>query len=224
MSKAPIRNRSMQMPVRAVFGAFMVTSILSLGGQLALAQAPTPPNTQTPAPADSIKDTLARLIQQFPKGGPELISKLRELAGNQANLSALLAAAPTMDSDQKSALGSALAQAARIATRNNVPYATEIQQDVAASNDPVVITAFIAVIPDQPIGAGGGGGGGGGGGVGGQTSPVGTGGVAGGPAEGIGGGGVPNGAFSYTSSVAGSSFTGTGGTSTTSTTTSTVSP
>jgi hypothetical protein len=223
MSKAPVYTGLMQTPVRAIFGAFMVASVLSLGGQPALAQAPTPPNTQTPAPADNIKDTIARLMQQFQKGGPELISKLRELAGNQANLSALLAAAPMMDSDQKSALGSALAQAARIATRNNVPYATEIQQDVAGSNDPVLITAFIAVIPDQPIGAGGGGGGGGGGGVGGQTNPVGNGGGSG-TAEGIGGAGTGTGAFSYTSSVAGAGTPGTTGTTSTTSTTSTVSP
>jgi hypothetical protein len=162
------------------------------------AQAPPQP------PTTSTTTTPSQLLQQFQNGGPELISRLRELAANPANLQALLALVPQANAAQKSALGSALGQETRIAARTNIDYARSIQQGVAGTRDPDLLVAYGAVIGDQPIGAAGGGGGGGGGAVGGQTNPFGTNTLAGGPAEGIGGNGTPTNPFSYTSAVSGS--------------------
>src|ERR1700678_245620 len=145
MSKSTLFAGLMQTPVRAVLAAFVLASLLVLDcSRPVLAQTPATPTTPapTPAPSTDITKTLDQLLRQFPKGGPELTSKFRELAANPANIAPLLGLLPMLDGDQKSALGSALAQAARIASRNNLPYATQIQQDVAGTKDQDLIVAF----------------------------------------------------------------------------------
>ncbi len=161
----------------------------------------------------------AQMLQQYPNGGTAMISQLREIAiADPKALEAILALVPNANKDQKTAIGSALGQAAKVVVKTNQAYANQILQAIAQTKDQDVFLAYSGVNPDQGTAAAGGGGGGAGGGAGGQTNALGglTGGTGG--AEAIGGGSTPTGPFSYTSSVSGTG--GTGGTTTSLTTTS----
>ena len=201
-------------PVRILAGAFLAATVVTVSDSVVMAQ--------QPAGQTNNGVTVGQLLTQFANGGPEMISRVRELAADPANLSALIGLLANANMAQKSALGAGLAQAARIALRNNQPYSFQIQQAVAETRDNDVQTAFAAVLGDQQIGAGGGGGGGGGGAVGGQTNPLGNG-LPTGPGLGFGGGSVLNGAFSYTGSASGANGPS-AGSSTTNTTNSTSTP
>src|SRR4051794_16329199 len=73
--------------------------------------------------------TPAAVLQKNPTGGPGLISQIRDLAvANPATLSTIIGLLANASKDQKSAIASGLAQAAKIVVRNNAPYATQIQQ------------------------------------------------------------------------------------------------
>jgi hypothetical protein len=224
MMTAITTRKGLRLPVTGLaVGELIVAAALALGAVGPAGAQPVPPATPAAVtPGTPTAATPAQLLQQFPNGGPELISRLRELAINPANLAALLAVLPNANTDQKMALGSALGQATRIAARTDLAYARMIQQDVVGTRDPDLIVAYAAVVGDQPIGAGGGGGGGGGG-VGGQTNALTLGGFGGG-LEGIGGGGVPTGPFSYTANTASAGFSGGSSTTSSTSTTSTVSP
>jgi hypothetical protein len=218
-------------PARIVVGTFAAAATVALLSSAPLmAQQPGQPAGQATGQPDA---AIGQVLAQFPNGGPEMISRIRELAGNPANLNALIGllngitqetATDQRKADQKSALGAGLGQAARIALRTNQGYAFQIQQSVAGTRDDTVQTAFAAVLGDQPIGAGGGCGGGGGGGVGGQTNPLGLG-APGGPAFAFGGGSALNGDFSATGSASAAVGPAAGtGTGTPTTTTSTSTP
>jgi hypothetical protein len=207
-------------PVRILVGALLATTVVSVSGTGAvLAQQP---------PGQTTAITPGQLLMQYPDGGPEMISRVRELGLDPANLSALIGLLDNANitMGQKTALAAGLAQAARIALRANQTYSFQIQTAVVNTKhkdgtpDKEFQDAFAAVLGEQPIGAGGGAGGGGGGAVGGQTNPLGTG-IAAGGAEGIGNGGTANGAFSYTSAVGGAVGPSAGTTNTTTTSTST---
>jgi hypothetical protein len=148
----------------------------------------------------------SQALTQNPEGGAALISQIRDLAASDpATLSVIMGLLPNANRDQKRAIGSALAQAARICVRSDQAYAGKIQQAVADAKDPDLRVAYAAAAGDQPIGAAGGAGAGSAGGVGGATGvTTGTGG-GGGPAEGINGNGVNTGSFGFTSSVSGAS-------------------
>src|SRR5262249_39005605 len=144
-------------------------------------------------------------------GGSSMISQLRELAvADPNNLSLIIGLIPDANKDQKTAIGAALGQAAKIVVKTNQAYANNILQAIAQTKDQDVFLAYSGVVPDQATAAtGGGGAGGGGGGVGGQTNALAgsTGGT--GTAQGIGGGSTPTGQFSFTSSVSGVGSTST---------------
>jgi hypothetical protein len=198
-------------PVRILAGAFLATAVVTVSGTGAvLAQQPGQTNSAL---------TPGQLLTQFANGGPEMISRVRELAGDPANLSALIGLLANANMAQKSALASGLAQAARIALRANQNYAFQIQTAVVNTKnkdgtpDKEFQDQFAMILGDQPIGAGGGGGGGGGGAVGGQTNPLGNG-IATGPASGIGGAGTANAPFTNTPSTTGATGPSTASTST----------
>jgi hypothetical protein len=113
----------------------------------------------------------AQLLLQYPDGGGPMISRIRDLAASDpATLQLILGLTTNANSDQLSAIGAGLGQAALVCIRTDQAYSTEIQQAVAAANNNAVTLAFAAVLGDRPIGAVGGGGGDGGGG-GGPTDP-----------------------------------------------------
>lgn len=119
-----------------------------------------------------------QVMQQYPSGGPQFISLVRDAAlQNPSALSSIIALLKTANPDQQMAIGSGLGQAAQLSVRTNQAYANQIQQDLAASGVQNAIIAFAGVTGNVQTAATGGGGGGGG--VGG---PVGSGGlVFGGP-------------------------------------------
>jgi hypothetical protein len=131
------------------------------------------PQQQLPAQtaADFISNP-AQLLQQFPNGEAEIISRVRDLAAsNPATLPLILNLVAGASSTQIDAIGTGLGQAALTCIRTDPAYATEIQQVVVALNNSALSFAFAAVLGDKPIGAAGGGAGGGGGG-GGPTNPL----------------------------------------------------
>ena len=143
------------------------------------------------------------LMTRSPNGGAEMVSAIRDLVtADPATLQPVLNLLANATKEQKTAIGSALAQAAKIVVRTNPALATEIQQAILNTRDQDVVLAFAAGAGDVPIGAGGGAGAGGGGASGGQTNPLQFG-SGGGTAQTIGQGGTNTPNFSYTSSVAG---------------------
>ncbi len=91
-----------------------------------------------------------------PTGGARMISQIRDLAASDpATLPLILSLAANSNNDQKSALGAALAQAARICVRMDPAYASQIQQAIAQTGDQALIVAYSAAAGDQPVGAAG---------------------------------------------------------------------
>lgn len=195
-------------PVRLALAAAVVGAALAAAGSAVAQNAPP-------------SDNPAQIFQQNPNGGADMIRRLRDFAvNNPTGLPQILALLPNANKEQKAAIGSALAQAARIVVRTNQGYAAQIQQSIVESRDQDLQVAYLAVSGDVQLGGVGGGpagGAGGGGAVGGQTNPLGGQTTGGGFAQAIGSPSTATGAFSYTSSI-----TAAGGVSTT--TTSTVSP
>ncbi|MCA1495225.1 MULTISPECIES: hypothetical protein [unclassified Bradyrhizobium] len=142
-----------------------------------------PPQRQLPATVISeFKASPNSLLQQYPTGGPQLISRVRDLGASDPTtlpgLIALLKDRATTP-DQMRAIVAGLAQVARMAAQQDQAYANEIQTAIAGTGNPDVIAAYQAATGDVAIAAAGGAGGGGSGGGG----PTGTSGFA------IGGGG-----------------------------------
>ncbi|MBO3762229.1 hypothetical protein [Ciceribacter sp. L1K22] len=120
----------------------------------------------------------AALLSDNPTGGLRMSSEVRALVGSsEATLDLLLSTVPQANADQKAAMGTGLARAARACAPVNPEYAGLIQQKVAELNSPELLTAFLAASNEVQtaalgaigaVGGGGdiGGGGGGGGGLG----------------------------------------------------------
>lgn len=121
-------------------------------------------------PADTVQQFLANpsaLLSQFPNGGPQLITKVRDLAASDPQtLSALIALLKSANPDQSSATGTALGQVALMAVNTDPAFANEIQTEVAQSGNASALVAFGAVVGGDiklaaatgPGGAAGGGG------------------------------------------------------------------
>lgn len=210
---------------------FLISSLTVLAGVFcgtligsapsALAQTSQTATDNRQQSRDFLQDP-SRLLSQNPAGGGNLVSAVRDLAvADRATLQPILNLLANASKEQKTAIGSGLAQAARIVVRSNQAYATEIQESIAKTKDQDVVLAYAATAGDQPIGAGAAGGGAAGGGSGGQTSALLTGFRGGGGLEAIGGDGVNTGQFAISSSVSGTS--GTTGTSSFTTTSTTIS-
>lgn len=140
---------------------------------------------QQALPAQTVKDFLAdpsSLLTQFPKGGPDMIKRIRDLAASDpATLNALLGLLAKANSEQAKAIGTALGDVAKMAVSSEPGYATQIQVGMSVSNNDTALAAFNAVVGgDIQLTATTGGAGGGGGGGGGPTNPPGGGGGGGG--------------------------------------------
>lgn len=144
-----------------------------------------PPQRQLPTQVISdFKGAPTSLLQQYPTGGPQLISRVRDLgASDPTTLPGLIALLkdPATTKDQMRAIVAGLAQVARMAAQTDQAFANEIQTAIAGSGNPEVIAAYQAATGDVAIAAAGGGGGGGSG----SGGPTGTGGF---PTGGSGGG------------------------------------
>ncbi|MDA9483946.1 hypothetical protein XI07_18375 [Bradyrhizobium sp. CCBAU 11445] len=144
-----------------------------------------PPQRQLPATVISdFKASPNSLLQQYPTGGPQLISRVRDLgASDPTTLPGLIALLkdPATTKDQMRAIVGGLAQVARMAASSDQAFANEIQGAIANTGNADVIAAYQAATGDVAIAATGGGGGGGSSGSGG---PVGNPGNTGGSANG----------------------------------------
>jgi hypothetical protein len=164
-----------------------------------------PPQRQLPAQVISdFKGAPTSLLQQYPTGGAQLISRVRDLgASDPTTLNALIGLLrdPATTKDQLRAIVAGLAQVARMAAQSDQAFATEIQAAIANTGNADVIAAYQAATGDVAIAATGGGGGGGSG----SGGPTGTGGF---PTGGSGGGAS---AFGGLHSANSASTTGSGG-------------
>ena len=134
------------------------------------------------------------------QGGPlstaELITKVRDLVtSDKAALKVVIEALKFASAEEKSAIGTALGQAAQACLTTDAGYSADIQQALAESTDQNAIQSFAAVTGNVPIGATSGGGAAGagaaGGGAGGSTVANGV--ASSGGATGTGGGGSAGG-------------------------------
>ncbi|MFK4385540.1 hypothetical protein [Bradyrhizobium sp. USDA 223] len=150
-----IRN-ALRMAAAAAFAATITT---------AASAAVYPPQRQLPATVISdFKAAPNSLLQQYPTGGPQLISRVRDLgASDPTTLPGLIALLkdPATTKDQMRAIVGGLAQVARLAAQSDQAFANEIQTAIAGIGNPDVIAAYQAATGDVAIAATGGGGGGG---------------------------------------------------------------
>jgi hypothetical protein len=135
-----------------------------------------------------------------------LISAVRDLlVTDKSALKPIIEALKLASSDEKSAIGTGLGQAAQALLKTDPAFAAEIQQALAASGDSAAILAYSGVTGNVPIGATGGGAGGAGGA--GGSSGGGGGAGGGGGLGGGGGGGGSTPLVSFTASAASASTT-----------------
>ncbi|MCK1536084.1 MULTISPECIES: hypothetical protein [unclassified Bradyrhizobium] len=155
--------------LRVAAAAALAATILS-----AASAAVYPPQRQLPATVISeFKAAPSSLLQQYPTGGPQLISRVRDLgASDPTTLPGLIALLKDLATtkDQMRAIVAGLAQVARMAAQQDQAYGNEIQTAIAGTGNPDVIAAYQAATGDLAIAATGGGAGGGGTGAGGPTS------------------------------------------------------
>jgi hypothetical protein len=122
------------------------------------------------------------LLAQYPNGGADLVKAVQDLAGSDpATLNALIGLLSKANSEQATAIGTALGKIAQAAVNTDQGYATQIQVAISLANNDTALAAFNAVIGGdiQLTAVTGGVGGGGGGGGGPTTTPNFTGGNAG---------------------------------------------
>ncbi|MCK1757388.1 hypothetical protein IVA78_19710 [Bradyrhizobium sp. 137] len=162
-----------------------------------------PPQRQLPAQIISeFKAAPNSLLQQYPTGAPQLISRVRDLgASDPTTLPGLIALLkdPATTKDQMRAIVAGLAQVARMAAQTDQAYGAEIQAAIAGTGNPDVIAAYQAATGDVQIAATGGGAGGGTG----AGGPTGTSGFATGGNGSIG--------FTFGNNTTGNNGTSTGG-------------
>jgi hypothetical protein len=213
-----------------LLGAAVVFLATSAPMGASFAQAPGAagvPNAVQPPASNSVTQSVAtfktnpeQMLTTYPKGGDEMISRVREFALNDTEtLSSFVALLGKANADQKAAIAQGLGQAAKIIVRTNQDYAGKLRQAVLDTNDKDLFTKFAEASGDVGTAATAGAGAGSPGASGGQTTTIGSGPGAGGAAEAINGSSTNTGAFSFTSSVTGIGNNSTTGTTTTTTTT-----
>lgn len=165
-----------------------------------------------------------QLLWQHPRGGAQMIQQIRDLAASDPSTLPLITQL-TMNASpaQKSAIGSGLAQAARVCIGTDQAFANQIQSAVAQTGDPAVITAYAAVTGERPL-AGLGAGVGSLGAAGGQIQTLPGSPIATGPPQPFGQSSTPTGMFTYTSSVMGAGNSTSNGTTTVATIINSISP
>lgn len=145
-----------------------------------------------------------QVLQQNPDGGTAMVSLLREVAiSDPGSLNAILGLIPNANKAQKTAIGNALGQAAKVVVKTNQAYANQILTAIAETKDQDVFLAYSGGANDQGTAATGGGGAGAGGAAGGQTNSLGSTPTSTGSAQNIGGGSTPTGNFTYNPNTTG---------------------
>jgi FecR protein len=92
---------------------------------------------QQALPAKTVHDFIASpgtLLAQYPGGGPEMISRVRDLAAsNPATLNVIVGLLGSANHEQSIAIGTGLGQAAIMAVKTDQAYATQIQEALGAA-------------------------------------------------------------------------------------------
>ena len=168
----------MSTPQRTVIILITLATSVALSAGQPVQAACYGPGQQLPAQvvSRSMNDP-EQLLTQFPSGGPQMISLIRDLVASEpGTLPLILDLSAKANSEQVQAIGTGLGQAARVCSRTAPAFANEIQQMTVATNVQPVTQAFAAVTADLFLASvgpvRGGGGGGGGGTV--QNGPTGT--------------------------------------------------
>ncbi|WFU39460.1 hypothetical protein QA640_34640 [Bradyrhizobium sp. CB82] len=152
--------RALRLALRLAAAAVLTAAIST-----AASAAVYPPQRQLPAQTISdFKASPNSLLQQYPTGGAQMISRVRDLgASDPTTVPGLIALLkdPATTKDQMRAIVTGLAQLARMAAQSDAAFADEIQRGIAGTNSADVIAAYQAAIGDVEIAATGGSGGGG---------------------------------------------------------------
>jgi hypothetical protein len=196
--------------VGAVLAGLMFMTLATTGAQAAT--------------VDEFLANPAQVMAQYPNGGAELISLIRDVATSHpealATITGLLSSGTA---DQQAAVGSGLGQAYKIVLNTDQAYAAQIAAAVGGSSSDSAKTAYSGATGNVSIASTGGGpgaGGGGGGGSGGTAGGNGSGGTPTGGSNSGAGGTTGQG----TTQTSGNTFTGGGGGVSGSTSTGSVSP
>ena len=176
----------------AVVGAFMFTALGTTHVQAAT--------------VDEFLANPTQVMAQYPNGGADLISLIRDVATSHPEaLSTLTGLLSSGTADQQAAVGSGMGQAYKIVLNTDQAYASQIAAAVGNSSSDSAKTAYSGATGNVAIGSAGAGAGGGG---------------SGGTAGGSGSGGTPSGGANSGSGGttgqsstqnSGSNFTGGGG-------------
>ena len=160
---------------RAIVFASALATILTLSAGQAVQAACYGPGQQLPAQVVSrFMNDPGRLLTQFPDGGPQMISLIRDLvASDPGALPLITELNAKANTDQVQAIGTGLGQAALVCARTAQAFSDEIQRVTIAANNKPMTQAFGAVMGNQFLGLAGPAVGGGGAGATGQNGPTG---------------------------------------------------
>ena len=137
--------------------------VLVLGGGRAAQAACYDPGQQLPPQAVSrFINEPEKLLTQFPNGGPQMISLIRDLVASEPGTLPLITELNTRaNAEQVQAIGTGLGQAALVCAHTAQAFSEEIQRVTIAANNKPLTQAFGAVMGNQFLGqtapAGGGG-------------------------------------------------------------------
>jgi hypothetical protein len=138
--------RYFKVTLRALFGAAIFGFVLALISP-ATAAIYSP---RQALPADTIQQFLANpaaLLTQYLNGGPLMITKVRDLAASDpATVDALIGLLKSANTDQASAIGTALGQVALMAVSTDQAFATELQTKIAQAGNVSALGAFSSVV------------------------------------------------------------------------------
>jgi hypothetical protein len=94
-----------------------------------------------------------RLLTQYPSGGPQMISLIRDLvASDPGTLPLIINLNGKANPEQVQAIGTGLGQAALVCKRTAQAFSNEIQQMTVAANNQPLTQAFAGVMGDQFLG------------------------------------------------------------------------
>jgi hypothetical protein len=122
---------SLRRPAGAL--ALAIAAFILLAGGSSARAACYGPQQQLPAPTIAqFTANPAQLLTQYPNGGPEMISTIRDLvASDPTTLPLILSLLPNASTGGLNAIGTGLGQAALICVHTDQAFATEIQQALA---------------------------------------------------------------------------------------------
>ena len=155
--------RSMRQTARILLPAFTAVLMLGVGGA---AQAACYSSGQQ-LPANVVSQFVndpGKLLTQFPSGGSQMISLIRDLvASDPGVLPLIINLNAKANTEQVQAMGAGLGQAALVCRRTAQAFSNEIQRMTITADNRPLIQAFSAVMGDLFLGSAGPAGGGGGG-------------------------------------------------------------